>query len=311
MTIRRRRATWRETLAAIGVAVLPLALDLWWPRAAGAAQLAFIGFLLAIASAVGHFFNAFGSATLAAILQAWQFLRVGFIELGRAVKSGLWGAGRAVAKLLRSTKAVWDRVLKPALSWANDKLLRLERWLHDTFAPVLRWLRVIKEHIDLFYRHFIRPILDTIEFIRYLTRTLEAFHIHWLDALDKKLQEVQTWVEEPFLWLRGWVTWAENTIDRIITADGFFQRLTLVRTLAKHAPDWIHILYARTTQTIDVEANAALGAEKYPRLKPLDYTAMLTAAYQGRDGAVTSYVQEIAPLWLEAINGPSAGTLPG
>src|SRR5262245_22726578 len=297
---RRRRATWREVCAGALVVCVPLLLDRVVPLHAPPHVGAFWGIIGLVIGAVGHFLHAFGGATLAIILRAWELLRAGFVELGRAVKSGLWDAGRATAKLLRSTRALWDRVLKPALSWANDKLLRLERWLHDTFAPVLRWLAEVKARLDAFYRTFIRPIVDTIEFMRALNRALEVFHIHALSKLDDWLAELEERIERPFLWVRSHITAPVNVIDRSVTVDGFLQRLTLLRSMDRYAPSWIHSFWTKQVRPVAIGSGAGQQLQEYPTHEVLEDVNALVDYWRDGSGDHAGVISELRQITLQA-----------
>lgn len=300
VVIRRRRATRREILTGALVAVLPLLLDRFVPLGATPHTGAFFGIIVAIASAVATFFQAIGSASLTAILYAWQLIRTGVINLGRALKTGLWDAGRGLAKLLRSTRALWDHVLQPALKWANDKLLKLERWLHDKFGPVLKWLHEVKTQLDAFYRTYIRPIIDTIDFVRALNRALQVFHIHVLDSLDRWLVELEARIEEPFLWVRARITELQNWVDRIVTLDGFFQRLTLLRSLDRYAPSWIHSFWAKQVQPVGPQLAGADGSEDYPAHEVLEDVNALADFMRDGSGDHAAVINELTLIALQA-----------
>jgi hypothetical protein len=300
VVIRRRRATRRELCIWALVAVLPVLLDRFVPLGATPHTGAFLGIIVAIASAVATFFQAIGSASLTAILYAWQIIRTGVINLGRVVKTGLWDAGRGVAKVLRSTRALWDRVLHPALQWANDKLLKLEHWLHDKFGPVLKWLHDVKTQLDAFYRTYIRPIIDTIDFVRALNRALQLFHVHVLDSLDKWLVELEARIEEPFLWLRAKITELQNWVDRIVTLDGLFQRLTLIRSLSSYAPDWINGFWHRQIEK-DVQFGDPYDRTRdYPLDEPEANGLELGRFYRGEDNRMQADVERLLPIWRVA-----------
>lgn len=300
VVIRRRRPTRRELITGALVAVIPLLLDWIVPLGAPPHRGAFFGIILAIASAVATFFHAIGSATITAILYAWQLLRTGVINLGRALKTGLWDAGRATAKLLGSVRGLWDKVIRPALAWANDKLLKLEHWLHDTFAPVLKWLAELKQQLDLFYRTYIRPIIDTIDFVRALNRALQVFHIHVLDSLDKWLVELESKIEEPFLWLRARITELQNWVDRIVTLDGLFQRLTLIRSLARYAPDWINGFWNTQIESGVFHGSPYDRGRDYPLDEPQANGLELGRFYSGKPSRMDGEIAELIPIWRVA-----------
>jgi hypothetical protein len=84
------------------------------------------------------------------------------------------------AKVWDGMKVVWTDVLKPALVWVDDQLKRVYAWLKDTFQPVFDFLAEVRKRLNDFYATFVRPVVDTIEWIRQINRVLLAFHIGFL-----------------------------------------------------------------------------------------------------------------------------------
>lgn len=255
----------RRAWCVIALAVAGVVLDYLWPLGGRPAHVAFFGIFVAIASAVAHFIHAFGDATVAFLVTAWQVLRTGFVALGRVVKTGLFDLAKMGGKIWDGVKFFAVDIVPKFLRWTYDKLLRFSAWLKDKFAPVFRWLKLVKDHIDSIYKTFVRPIVDTIEFIRAVNRVLVAFHVDLLQSLDAVLAQIEQRIEAPFLWVRQKITFLENWIDRIVTIDGLFQKLTLITSLSRYAPHWIAGFWNRQ---ID---RSILSGDDYSRTR--DYPA--------------------------------------
>lgn len=203
----------------------------------------FLGAIGGILTGIGAFLRGFLSITTAQLLRLVQYLRDQLVSLSKALLKGVWHAARGLARALRSLGTLAYHGLKKFLLWADRKLRALERWLKDTFAPLLRKLRDIKQFIDDFYKKFLRPIIDTIEFIRQINHVLQLFHINVLRKLDSVLQQIERKIEDPFLWVRAHITQLENWINVIITGDGLFVRVAMLRSMGRYAPDWIKGFY--------------------------------------------------------------------
>jgi hypothetical protein len=63
--------------------------------------------------------------------------------------------------------------------------------------------------------------------------------------LAKKLTQLEQRIEEPFLWIYAKLNEIWNVLDRVMTLDGFFQRLTLLRSMSRYAPAWINGFWNR------------------------------------------------------------------
>lgn len=170
--------------------------------------------------------------------------------LGTATATMLRNTGAMFARVWDGVKIVWSDVLRPALLWVDDHLKRLYSWLKDTFKPVFDFLRDVRDRLHAFYTTFVRPVIDTIEFIRQINRVLLAFHIGFLQSLDRTLQQIEQRIEEPFLWLEKKITEIWNALELVVTADGFFQRLTLIRSMSRYAPQWMRIATNQRTKPL-------------------------------------------------------------
>jgi hypothetical protein len=189
--------------------------------------------------------------------------------------------------------------------WAGDKLRRLEQYLKDKFGPILHYLKVLKDHINDIYKRFIRPIIDTIEFIRQLNRVLNVFHIHVFDKLDATLQQIERRLEAPFEWIQAHITELMNLIDRVMTIDGLFQRITLLRSLESYAPDWLKVFWDKQAKGISPFVRDELRGQQVPLVDAGDYGHELGDYFTGRPSDIGGLADELAPLWLEASRGAS------
>jgi len=178
------------------------------------------------------------AATLEGVV---AYLATAVSWLAGRVASILFSTGAVFAKVWEGLKVVWNDVLKPALVWIDDELKSLQQWLKDTFGPVFDFLKTVRTALLDLYTRFIKPILDVIDFLRALNRVLLAFHIKLLQGLDSVLQQIETRIEQPILWINAKLNEIWDALDLIVTADGLFQRLTLVRSMNRYVPDWLRI----------------------------------------------------------------------
>lgn len=275
-------------------------LDRYVPLGAPPANVAFWQVIAIIAGAIGHFIHSAADAVVAALVATVQFLRAGIVLLGKGLKTGIFELGRGTARVLRAIKTFAIDTLPKFVKWSYGKLLKFSAFLKQKFAPVLRWLHTVKDHLDAIYKRFVKPVIDTIEFIRALNRTLQVFHINVLRELDSVLAQIERRIEEPFLWVRGKITAIENLIDRIVTFDGLIQRLTLIASMSKYAPHWINGFWNR-----QIDPAVRAGDERSrTREYPLDTASIeveeVAAFYRGDAGRMRDEVEELIAIWREA-----------
>src|SRR5439155_14992311 len=132
----------------------------------------FLGAIGGILTGIAGFLRGFLSITVKDLLRLVRYLRDQLVALSKQLLSALWRAGKGLARALATIARLAGGALKRFALWTEAELLKLHTWLKEFFGPVLRFIKTIKDHIDQIYRRFVRPIIDTIEFIRQLNRVL-------------------------------------------------------------------------------------------------------------------------------------------
>lgn len=203
----------------------------------------FLGAAASIAAGIGSFIAHWFGITAKELLRLITFLKDNIVQLSQALLNGVLKLGRSLARAVVSLLRLAVSGIRTLAVWASRKLVALEQFLKAKFKPILAWLAKVKDHLDDLYKKYIRPIIDTIEFIRALNRVLQTFHINVLRQLDATLAKIEQKIELPYEWIRSHITEVENWINRIVTADGLFQRVALVRSMGRTAPAWIKGFY--------------------------------------------------------------------
>src|SRR5574342_83094 len=267
-----------RVLEALGVAGVREALD-------GPSALAFgWGWLLKVALWVWEGIQAAGEITLR--LLAWNVRRLW--EFATLIADG---AGELAGFAFQGLKKTWElfrltyrEILEPA--WRKFWLFvdRARTWLERIFAPVFEFLRRVRDEFLNFYTHWIRPVLDTIGAARRILRILGQLGLDWAKALDRKLAEIADMIDRPFRLVLAKINEVINVVNRIVTADGLFQRLALIRSLERDAryawrvwvnwkvapPDAADVttaktrMSARTLAQVQADAEAALAHRAGP-----------------------------------------------
>lgn len=231
-----------------------------------------------------------------------EYVWIALQWLGGTVSTFLKSTGAMFAKVWDGVQIVWADALKPALQWIDDTFTRFYGWLKSTFKPVFDFLEDVRQRLYDFYGTFVRPVVATIDFIRQVNTVLLAFHIDLLQSLDKYLQQLEQRIEEPFLWLNKQINVIWNALDLIVTADGLFQRLTLLKSMSRDAPLWMRMsTNARTKPLNDDQAYAIVRANETPDLPAV--IDDLQTYYNGGDvniGEVIDQATERARDYYEA-----------
>lgn len=210
-----------------------------------------LGPIGAIVGAIGSLISSFVGITAAKLLQFLSLLKDYVLKLAQQTLIGMFRTARAIARVLRTLTHLAVNGVRAFATWAYREIVRLHDFLKDKFGPVLKWLRELKQHIRDIYDKWVRPVVDTIQFIRQLNAILELFHISLLKKLDATLATIEKRIEDPFVKLNQWITWAENQFDRIIGLDGVFQKVTLVKSMSRYVPSWLRIATAARPHDVD------------------------------------------------------------
>lgn len=157
--------------------------------------------------------------------------------LMKLANAAILDLGKATIGAFRSSwdfiKATYETVLKPG--WEKFWLWidRARKWLDDFFRPVFQFLREMRDQILRWYDFWIRPVLDSIDIARKILGVLTSLGIEWAKALDAELARLEEKISAPFLFALQQINLAIDIIDRVVTADGLFQRLALVRSIGR------------------------------------------------------------------------------
>lgn len=176
-----------------------------------------------------------------------------------AVGRTLLDIGRKAWDFLRLT---YERVLRPAWMKFWNWFDKLRRWLDRTVGPVLRFLDSVRTHILKFYDKWVRPILDTIGIARRVLGILSSLGLEWARALDRKLRWLEEKIDLPFRIALGKINEVIGVINRVVTADGLFQRLAYIRTLQRDIDYTLRIAFNRQSRDVTPdERDAFLRAD--------------------------------------------------
>jgi hypothetical protein len=296
--VRVVRMSWQRRAALSLLFWLFVAVLAWLDRHVGiAAQHAavFYGIWVAL-QFVAEVLQTVGSAIAVSLEGVVAYLVSAVGWLAGRVASILISTGSIFARVWDGLRIVWDDVLKPALVWLDRAIIRLQGWLRDTLKPIFDFLARVRAELLSIYKRFVQPLIDTIEFIRQLNRVLLAFHIHVLQALDATLQQIEQRIEEPFQWINARLLEIWKALELVMTADGFFQRVTLLRSMGKYAPRWMRIALNRRTKPLSGDQGYAIvranQTPDFPTVK-----ADMATYYSGGDlniGAVIDQATERA-----------------
>lgn len=220
---------WLRSLSGAVVAVDP-------PAGAVRVVRADFGLSIIIPTIISLLGNLFGwkhgkvdSSTLSAITS----LRSTVVDMGKTFLSGMVDVAGKLAAMIGTFIRFIQKTFGKLYDMLAKVVTRIARILDRIFGPIIDVLNKLRAHLQKFYDKVLKPIIDTIEMVRGFVRLLSFFGIDWAKKLDVKLAELEQYILAPYEFLVTKLNEAMNWINRIVTLDGFLQRVMLLNSLIR------------------------------------------------------------------------------
>lgn len=217
-----------------------------------------------------------------------------------AINNAAVAIGRAFVEFGRKAwdfiQATYERVLRPAWLKFWEWFDNTRRWLESVFRPVLEFLDRIRSYVLRFYETYVRPILDVIGMARRVLGILASLGLDWAQKLDEKLRWLEEKIEAPFRIAIAKINEAIGIINRVVTADGLFQRLAYVRTLERDMR-YLNRAFAnwRSKPTLDADFQAT--KKKLAAKTPAELERDAVAHIDGTGGPRAALISEMVQHW--------------
>jgi hypothetical protein len=266
----------RRRALAIGAGLALAALcDRAWPLEHGPIVSAFFGFI--IAGIVAAFQYIAGHAVTLVVTLAQVA-----VMIGQAIAHFAILVAGVFARVASVLAHFWSGTLRPFISYVYNQALKLHAWLVRTFEPIIKYLEKIRQTIAKIYDRWFRPILDVIDTTRRILQFLALVRIPFARELDRYLAELEARILWPIQYAYAKINEALYWINRIVTFDGYFQRLTLIASLIKYERDTLAIWWTSIHRPL-----TGARRDDYTRppvQKPIEQVRQELVAYV-RDGA--------------------------
>lgn len=218
-------------------------------------------------------------------------MRDAIVNFGKVLAEFAKDTGAMLARFAGLVRRFWSAVILPALRRLDGWARRLHTWLRDTFGPLLRALLWLRTKILDFYTKWFRPIFDTIDVLRRMLSLLGFLHLEFARKLDQKLAELERRLRIPLEAVIRKINEAIDVVDRVITLDGLFKRLALIRSMARDARLLVNIWHNSQDKPLtDEERRAAVERLPFPSSEEIrrDFREYLETG----DGADAASIRE-------------------
>jgi hypothetical protein len=200
-------------------------------------QFGFFDFLGVTQSLLSSFVN-FIINLLVAILNAILQLFVFIWNVLVAVFNFFFGVS---VKQVGFARFIQDRVHGGFFSRLLDALKRLHVWLELRLAPLLAWLKKVRDWIDRVFNKYIRPILRIISKVRQVLAVLRLFGIDLARRIDRVLAQIQGTIGLVFATIRGALNLGIDWINALGDARKLARMIILVTAGRRAVALWTQI----------------------------------------------------------------------
>jgi len=255
---RRPAPTWFLGLVVVAAAGLARVCDVRLGAPDGPA-LALWGFLILAGQAIWAGVQLATTITLQVLNWIVIALRVSLKYAWMAVKeigTGLWSGAKSIWEF---TRRLYSGVLLPGWQKFWHLVDRVKSTLEAFFKPVFEFLTFLRSELLGFYTKWVRPILDSIDIARKALRVFSALGLEWAQALDHQLAALQARIDAPFRFALAKLNEIINVVNRIVTADGLFQRLALVRSIERDVRYVVHAWHNSQSKPLTDDERRAAG----------------------------------------------------
>lgn len=281
------------------------ALDVWLggPRATRAESGGgAIGVIVGIANGLASLFGGGGKVDKTTF-RYLTLLRDALVAYGQLFTGFAYETNGRLGKITSILGRFWDAILLPFIKKTDGKISSIYDWLKTTLGPVIEALKLLRKHIVDFYTKYFRPILDTIDAIRATLRVLSFLHIKVAEKLDAQLAALEQRLLKPLRVALETINRLIDWTERVITADGFFQRYTFITSLWRYERDawkaWAGSLHLR-------EKEHATAPSTWPKPTTVDDKVHESVAYLvGGDGPSKARIDEAVQDTMLNLRGAS------
>ena len=273
-----RKLTWRlVALDLLGLAALALVAHVH-PHAG--VSMGFWGFLVSIIVGIWDGIQAAADVIGASALALAQWLRGIVFNMAGYFGQGLAFLGTVAKDVAGIFVDLWNDVLKPFVSNIYKWLSDLSKWLKKVLSPVIGFLKGVRDEILKIYDKFVAPVLHVIDVVKGGLQILADLGVKWAAKLEARLTAIEDAIRQPFLDLVDKVNEIIGWVNRVMTADGLFQRLTLFKSLLTYHRDYVNFSINAFVGTPD-QGKLDAAAQPYGTYEAPDLGKNLAAQWQG------------------------------
>jgi hypothetical protein len=145
---------------------------------------------------------------------------------------------------------LWDSVIKGGLTKIVSTFFKVRQWLSNLFAPIIKWIKIIRAWYDAYFNQFVKPVLKIIRQMRQVLQVFRLLGFKWAARLDADLARIENKIVSAYVTLRAYLNVATSWIQLIVDPTGILRRNPLFAAIIRSAPELQNALDRATQHTL-------------------------------------------------------------
>ena len=132
---------------------------------------------------------------------------------------------------------LWDNVVKAGLTKVVGTFLKVRAWLTNLFAPLLKWIKILRAWYDQYFNQFVKPLLKILRQIRQVLQIFKLLGFKWAARLDADIARIENKIVALYVTLRQYLNIATSWIQLIVDPLGILRRNPLFAAIIRSAAE--------------------------------------------------------------------------
>jgi len=170
-----------------------------------------------------------------------QSLATNLSQAVDTVKRFAWSIAYGLGELMNTLWSILKDLITKIWSLLKQLAQDFVTLVKQALPAIMKAIRTIRQVLSDIYANYLRPILRWIQIARQYLAILRLFHVKFAAQLDGYLQQLQTRIIGPFLYVLRTINGLGNWINVILTAGAILQRPLFINTMYAYQQDWVNI----------------------------------------------------------------------
>lgn len=198
---------------------------------------------------LGGIFDFLGGTLVSAlesfVLWLYQLIVVVFQVLWQVLLSLAKFFSQIFTSVANFLKRLWDGFFKSIFTKVWNAVRAAQAWLEEKLAPIIRFLKKLRQLEEIYFNRYIRPMLLLIQHVRQYLQILSLLHVQFAAKLDAYLAQLQAKLVQSFATVMGAINTLINITNALADPTYLLRKPLLLISIRRQIPALIHALTGR------------------------------------------------------------------